>query len=399
LLNDYTWFSRRSAAEECPEGLIGGCERTLVGVGKSGGADVRLTVDEPSWHASTMLGVDSRLRHARSELVVEDRMTGAVAPFSNDYTRFDALIAPYLQQSFSPYRWLDANLGARFDYDTRFGHELSPRAALGVSPWDSGRIKAIYSEAFRGPTAYELNYADPVEQVAAPGLSAESVRSLELSIEQKIGPHRLFFGVFRSAWTGLVSYRTLSDDEVASAVEAGALKPTTALAYSYANAGKIENYGYNAAYEGRLGPKLRLAGNLTSAYSRVDLGDGSGSLPLTVGPAVFGNARISYDTGGSWPTPALALHYLAARPADRAFDGGFARAPYAPADLQLRLTLSGVVPGVRGLRYRVSSMFDTASRGAYVVGPTQYAADASSQATLSPQRRASAFLGMEYAVQ
>lgn len=398
LLNDYTWFSRRSAAEECPEGLIGGCERTLVGVGKSGGADVRLTVAEPSWHASTMLGVDSRLRHARSELVVEDRVTGAVAPFSNDYTRFDALIAPYLQQSFSPYRWLDANLGARFDYDTRFGHELSPRAALGVSPWESGRIKAIYSEAFRGPTAYELNYADPVEQVAAPGLSAETVRSLELSFEQKFGPHRLFFGVFRSTWDGLVSFRALSDSEVEAAIASGALVPSTTLAYTVANAGRVENYGYNAAYEGRLGQKVRLAGNLTSAYSRVDLGDGSGSLPLTVGPAIFGNARISYDAGGNWPTPALALHYLAARPADRAFDGGFTHAPYAPADLQLRLTLSGVVPGVRGLRYRVSSMFDTASRGAYVVGPTQYAADASSQATLSPQRRASAFLGLEYAV-
>jgi outer membrane receptor for ferrienterochelin and colicins len=397
LLNDYTWFSRRSAAEECPDGLLAGCERTLVGIGKSGGADLRILLDEPSWRASTMLGVDSRLRHARSELTVRDRATGAVAPFDNDYTRVDALIAPYLQQSFAPYRWLDANLGARLDYDTRFGHKLSPRAAVGVSPWHSGRIKAIYSEAFRGPTAYELNYADPVEQIAAPGLSAETVRSLELSFEQRVGPHRLLFGVFRSAWTGLVSFRTLSDDEIVGAVAAEKLEPTTELAYSYANAGKIENYGYNAAYEGRIGRKLRLGGNLTSAYSRVDLGDGSGVLPLTVGPAFFGNARVSYDTGGNWPTPALALHYLAARPADRAFDGGFARAPYAPADLQLRVTLSGVVPGVRGLRYRLSSMFDAASRGAYVVGPTQYAADADSQATLSPQRRASAFLGLEYA--
>lgn len=399
LVNDYTWFSRRSAAEECPDGLVAGCERTLVGRGKSGGADFRLNVDEPSWHGSTMLGVDSRLRHARSDLVVHDRVTGATAPVSNDYSELDALIAPYLQQSFTPYRWLDANLGARLDYDTRFGSKLSPRAALGVSPWDNGRIKAIYSEAFRGPTAYELNYADPVEQVAAPGLSAETVRSIELSFEQRFGPHRLFFGVFRSAWSGLASFRTLGDDEVEAAIASGALAPSTTLAYTIANAGQIENYGYNAAYEGRIGPKLRLGGNLTSAYSRVDLGDGSGDLPLTVGPSFFGNARLSYDTGGNWPTPALALHYLAARPADRAFDGGFARAPYAPADLQLRLTFSGVVPGVNGLRYRLSSMFDTASRGAYVVGPTQYAADGASQATLSPQRRASAFLGLEYAVQ
>jgi hypothetical protein len=51
---------------------------------------------------------------------------------------------------------------------------------------------------------------------------------------------------------------------------------------------------------------------------------------------------------------------------------------------------------VHGLRYRFSCSYDTASRGPYVVGPTQYAADATSQATLSPQRRLTAFLGLEY---
>ncbi len=399
LLNDYTWFSRRSAAEECPEGLLAGCERTLVGAGKSGGADLRISVDEPDLYGSTMLGVDSRLRRARSELVVRDRITGAVAPINNDYTRVDALMAPYLQQSFSPYRWVDANVGARLDYDTRFGHKLSPRAALGLTPWDGGRFKLIYSEAFRGPTAYELNYADPTEDIAAPGLTAETVRSVELSVEQRFGPHRLFFGVFRSTWTGLVTSRTLGDDEVASSIAAGALYPSASVAYTYANSGTLENYGYNAAYEGRLGRKLRFAGNLTSAYSRMNLGDGSGVMPLTVSPSFFGNARVSYEAGGNWPTPALALHYLAARPADRVFDGGFAHTPYAPADLQLRLTFSGLMPGVKGLQYRLSTMYDSASRGPYVVGPTQYATDANSQPTLSPQRRLSAFLGLEYAIQ
>lgn len=399
LLNDYTWFSRRSAADECPEGLTSGCERNLIGGGKSGGADLRVTLDQPKWHASTTLGVDSKLRHASSQLVVRDRVTGAVAPANNDYTQLDALIAPYLQQAFSPVRWLDVNVGARFDYDTRFGHELSPRAALGVTPWDAGRVKAIYSEAFRAPTAYELNYADPTEQIAAPNLKAETIRSIELSLEQRFGAHRLFFGVFRSQWSGLVSFRALGHDELEGAIAAGALESAASVAYSYVNSGAIENYGYNAAYEGKLGHKLRLGGNVTSAYSRVDLRDGSGKVPLAVGPSFFGNARVSYEVGGAWPTPALALHYLAARPADRAFDGGFAQPPYAPADLQLRLTLTGRLPGVAALSYRLSGTYDTASRGPYVVGPTQYAADATSQATLSPQRRLSAFLGLEYAMQ
>ncbi len=42
LLTQYHWFSRRSAAEECPEGLVEGCERTLVGKGISGGCRLAL---------------------------------------------------------------------------------------------------------------------------------------------------------------------------------------------------------------------------------------------------------------------------------------------------------------------------------------------------------------------
>jgi hypothetical protein len=168
------------------------------------------------------------------------------------------------------------------------------------------------------------------------------------------------------------------------------------VAYQYANTGSLTSYGYNAAYEGTFASKLHLALNLTSSISRIDLGDGTGAHALTVGPACFGNARASYELGGSLPTPALALYYLARRPADRAFDGGFAVAPYAPPDLSLRFTLSGVAPGLAALRYRLSVNYDAAARGPYVVGPNQYAVDASTQPSLSPQRRLSGFAGLEY---
>lgn len=399
LLNDYKWFSRRSAAEECPDGLSSGCERTLVGAGKSGGADVRLALEAPELKASTMLGIDARLRGAESNLTVKDRLSGAVAPVNNDYTRLDALLAPYLQASWAPTGWLDANAGLRLDYDTRFGSKLSPRVALGVTPWANGRIKAIYAEAFRGPTAYELNYADRTDQVAAPGLSAETVRSFELSFEQRFGAQRLFFGVFRSSWQDMVSYRLLGEDELQAQIAGGALDNGATAAYQYANTGSLTSYGYNAAYEGTFASKLHLGLNLTSSISRIDLGDGSGEHALTVSPAFFGNARASYELGGNLPTPALAVYYLARRPADRAFDGGFAVAPYAPPDLALRFTLSGLVPGLAALSYRLSVNYDGAARGPYVVGPNQYAVDATTQPALSPQRRLSGFAGLEYTFQ
>lgn len=399
MVNEYTWFARRSAAEECPDGLLAGCERHLTGDGTSGGSDLRFSVDVPEIDGTTTLGLDSRLRRARSELDIVDRSSGAVSPVHNNYTRNDGLFAPYLQQSFAPAAWLDANLGLRLDYDTRFGAKLSPRAALGATPWHNGRLKGIYSEAFRGPTAYELNYADPVGQIAAPDLSAESVRSVELSIEQSIGTQRLLFGVFRSWWSDMVSYRTLSDEELQAAVDRGALGESSTEAYVYANSGSLHSFGYNASYQGSVARRLRFGLNLTAAYSRIDYGDGSGELPLTVGPAFFGNARVSYELGGSLPTPALALQYQARRPTDRAFDGGYAQAPYAPADLQLRLTLTGAVPGLTALRYRASSTLGTASQGPYVIGPNQYAYDDTSRATLSPQRRLSGFLGLEYVLE
>lgn len=400
LLNDYRWFSRRSAAEECiDDALVNGCNRTLTAVGLSGGTDLRLSIDEPEISGATVFGVDGRLRYAESAIEVTDRLTGTVAPINNDYARTDGLVAPYVQQSIAPYTWLDLNAGLRLDYDTRFGAKLSPRAAIGVTPWRGGRLKAIYSEAFRAPTPYELNYADPVEQIAAPDLGAETVRSTEMSLEQRFGTHRMFFGVFHSTWTDMVAFRTLSDEELQAAIDAGALTPTATEGYEYANTSSITSYGYNAAYEGSVARKLRFGVNVTSAYSRRDLGDGTGSQQLTVGPSLFGNARVSYELGDAWPTLALAARYADKRPADRAFDGGFTRAPYAPADLQLRLTISGTVPGVSALRYRLSGTYATAAVGPYVVGVNQYAYDETTIAALSPMRRMTAFVGLEYVIE
>lgn len=394
LLNDYRWTSHSSAAEECPDGHPNGCVRRLDGDGISGGADVRVTLDEPELNGSSVLGVDSRLRWVESDLDLKDRLTGSLDPAGNDYTRTDALVAPYMQQSFAPYDWLDFNAGLRLDYDTRFGAKLSPRAAVGVTAWRDGRLKAIYSEAFRAPTAYELNYTDPGSQIASPHLSAESVRSIELSMEQRFGTHRLFFGVFRSSWFDMVNYRTLSDQELEDAIDGGALQPNTDEAYAYANAGSLVSYGYNAAYEGSVARRLHFGANLTSSFTRVDLGDGP--QPPTVGPTLFGNARVSYDLGTDWPTLGLAAQYVAKRPADRAFDGGFARAPYAPADMRLRVTLTGEVPSFTSLRYRLSATYATAASTPYVTGPNQYASDETTVAALAPQRRLTAFLGLEY---
>jgi outer membrane receptor for ferrienterochelin and colicins len=398
-INEYTIHNRSSAAQPCPEGLDAGCTRDLTGVGRVLGSELQATLAFPSVHAETLLGLDGRLVNASSDLEVRDLATNEVAPVDNDYEDTEGLIAPYVQQSLSPWDWLDASAGLRLDAYTNFGSKLSPRGALSFSVWTGGTLKLIYAEAFRAPASYEMQYADVSLTVASPELKPESVRSLEASFEQRLGVHRLFFGVFRSLWKDMVSYALLDDGELAAAIDQGTLLEGTTEGYQTRNVGTIDSYGYNAAYEAAvLDRRLRLGANLTGAYTRAHEDDAAPAIPLTVGPSFFGNARVSYAFGAELPTLALAAQYLAKRPVDRAFDGGFAYTPYAPADLELKLAVTGAFPSVPHLRYRLSATYATATRGPYVIGPNQYAADETSRAELSPIRRLHGFLGLQYVI-
>jgi len=396
-LYDYQWFNHTSAAEDCPEGFTSGCDRYLHGVGRTLGAETNALVQWPILRATTLVGVDARVRDVEDRLTIADRLdAGTISP--NGGHRTDGLIAPYAAQTLSPTSWLDLNLGLRLDDDSRFGTKLSPRTALGVSPWQGGRIKLIYAEAFRGPSAYELSYADPNSQTAAPTLGPETVHSVEGSFEQRFGKHRVLFGVFRSTWSQLVGTLELSQPELDAAIARGELSPDATIAYRYANTVSVHNYGMNAAYEGAaVAGRLRFGLNFTSAITQIDPGDGSGPQVPPVAPQVFGNARVSYDLGGKLPTLALASRFSGRRLADRFYDGGFTPPPSAPPSLALRAAVSGAFPAVPGLSYRAGFDYSFARVEPYVIGAAIYANANVSRAELAPTRRAQAFLGFEYA--
>ena len=68
---------------------------------------------------------------------------------------------------------------------------------------------------------------------------------------------------------------------------------------------------------------------------------------------------------------------------------------------QLRLTLTGKIPGVTGLSYRLSSAVATASRGPYTAGPNlAFVAGSSTFATpplgFAPIDQFNAFVGLKY---
>jgi hypothetical protein len=133
---------------------------------------------------------------------------------------------------------------------------------------------------------------------------------------------------------------------------------------------ELENYGYNAAYSGTLADgHLRYGVNATAAYTRRTVSGTTERLPAA--PQVFGNARLAYVFDNGLPSPALAAHYAGQRPVDRAYAGWAERIPFADPVLEVRATLSGPVPGIRGLRYRLGASYASASEGSYVVGARQ----------------------------
>ncbi len=397
-LYDYSWHNRTSAAEDCPEGFLDGCDRDLEGIGRALGGELRAMLQWPVLRASTLLGMDAKVRDVEDDLRIVARPGfAAMSTPALGGQRTDGLIAPYVAQSLSPTSWLDINLGLRLDHDTRFGNKLSPRSALGVTPWSGARLKLIYAEAFRAPSAYEITYRDPNSQLDAAGLGPETVRSVEGSIEQRLGRHRLLFGLFRSWWTDLVGTETLSEEDLGLAIANGELASSVVEAYRRANFGRIDNYGLNAAYDGEaLDGRFRYGVNVTAASTRLDTGDGTGSAVLSVAPQTFGNARASYDLGGSWPTLAAAVRFMDRRLASRAYDGGFSPQPSAPPLLALRLAVVGPITPLPGLGYRVGGEYSFAKVEPYVIG-TQYANDDVTSAELAPIRRLQIFAALEYA--
>ncbi|HEY3595381.1 MAG TPA: hypothetical protein VGL13_15950, partial [Polyangiaceae bacterium] len=140
---------------------------------------------------------------------------------------------------------------------------------------------------------------------------------------------------------------------------------------------------------------LRYGLNVTGAYARRTNPDGT-TQPLSVAPQIYGNAHVSYDLPGDWPVLGLAALYVGRRPADRAFDGGFTPTPYAPPQLELRATISGQIPGIAGLSYRVFADYAVADRNPYVVGPVQIATPAQPSAQLSPVDQFRTTVGLQY---
>lgn len=380
-LYDYRQPLFISQGSDCPIHAEQGCLSVANARSLRVGLELQAVYD---WRGderlTTMLGVDGRARDLGSHTDIQDGASGQPLGSVGTKSLTELAGAAYIQQRYSPLSILHLNAGARFDQDPRGGNRLSPRASAAIDTWRGGVLKTIYSEAFRAPTFYESYFEDD-SQRPNPHLASEVVRSVEATFEQKAGRHRFLMGAFRTWWNDMIFLQANPDGQT----------------YSYRNAASIDNYGYNARAEGSFGD-LSYGLSVTGAQSRRSSDDGTTELPAA--PQLFGNARVAYDFPGIFPTVALATSFVGKRLADRALDGNFAVTPSVPAEVELRLTLSDRIPGLRDLSYRLSGTYVTASHTPYVAGPIQTVDPAAPgpapSAQLAPVNRLTAFLTLQY---
>ena len=393
---DYQRRINRVSIYGCLESEAEICQFYNAGRAHWLGSELRLALNwlEDSSFVTT-LGVDGRMRWVGGkEEVLNSATLDPIQPTAGHVEDSAGVISPYIQQAWSPTRWLDLNAGARLDADERFDPIVSPRAAIAITPVSTTTFKAIYSQAFRAPTWSET-HAMGRRQASSRDIEPELVRSAEGSVEQRFGRQRLMFGVFRSWWQNLIELHVLTPPEIGQLQRQGELPITTTGATQYQNVFDLENYGWNGSWHGALAQTgFRYGLNATGAYTRRRV---AGNLePLVVAPQLFGNVHLAYVFGNSLPTPALAAYYAGKRPVDRAFNGGFVPTPSAPPLVELRGTLTGPVPSVPGLSYRLAANYATSSEGPYVVGARQSAGGSGLPPALNPIDTFSVIVGLRY---
>ena len=112
----------------------------------------------------------------------------------------------YAQDEWSLSNTLSATLGLRFDHNNVTGSAFNPRVALIWQATPATTLKALYGRAHRAPNVYEHDYADGVTQAANPALDGETIDTLELVADNRVGQSLLLRGsVYQWKMTGLVT--------------------------------------------------------------------------------------------------------------------------------------------------------------------------------------------------
>jgi len=155
------------------------------GVGNWVGSQLTYRFDLPHRFGALTLGTqfDADIRTLQQNFDVQ--------PVYREYLNLndpDVDYAAFLQHEWQFRSGWTVSFGLRFDETRNHGHFLAPRLALVHQYSPKTVFKLVAGIAFRNPTAYEQFYDDNgVSEVANPNLRPEKIRTLEASLERKIG--------------------------------------------------------------------------------------------------------------------------------------------------------------------------------------------------------------------
>jgi outer membrane cobalamin receptor len=128
-------------------------------------------------------------------------------PLNNFWIRSPGYrVGLYTQDDWRIADTLSATFGLREDRNDVTGTKSSPRAALIWQALPATTLKALYGIAHRAPNAYERDYGDDHSQIANPALKGETIGTVELVADQRVGRDlALRASIYRWDMTGLIT--------------------------------------------------------------------------------------------------------------------------------------------------------------------------------------------------
>ena len=186
----------------------------------------------------------------------------------------------FLQDEWNIRTNLILNAGVRYDHYSAFGDTVNPRAALIYGAGDSSTFKFLYGQAFRAPNAYELYYAGTGSR-ANPDVQPEEIRSYELVLEQRYGPHwRTSVALFWNDVSGLINQELDPGPDAVS---------TADDLFFFNNSGSAITRGVEAELEGKLPGGWRAV----ASYTFADTEDKATGRRLENSPQHLGKLNLS----------------------------------------------------------------------------------------------------------
>jgi iron complex outermembrane receptor protein len=160
----------------------GGSALSFPGDSRWRGTELRLLATAWAGH-KLMLGLELQDNTRQDQAVVD------TADPANDLliAARGHRVGVYGQDEWQLNETLAATLGLRVDRSDIAGARPSPRAALIWHASADTTFKALAGRAHRSPNAYERDYGDGVSQVANPALRGETIDTVELLADHRVG--------------------------------------------------------------------------------------------------------------------------------------------------------------------------------------------------------------------